>query len=86
VLQVENRCTIGAFLFEEVLCRWGTIKEVVTDNGTPYIATLDWLAERYSIHHICILAYNSWANGIVKHQHCTIQESLMKACDSDPAC
>jgi hypothetical protein len=28
-------------------------------------------------------AYNSHANGIVEHQHCTIQESLVKACNSD---
>jgi hypothetical protein len=72
VLQVENGHTIGTFLFEEILCRWGTVEEIVMDNSTPYIVTLNWLTERYSIHHICILAYNSWVNGIVKHQHCTI--------------
>ena len=84
VLRVENRHTIGAFLFEEVLCRWGAVEEIVTDNSTPYVAALDWLAERYGIHHICISAYNLQANGIIERQHHTIQESLMKACDSNP--
>jgi hypothetical protein len=65
-LQNENGHTIGTFLFEEVLCRWGTIKEIITDNGTPYVATLEWLAQKYGISHIHISAYNSQVNSIVK--------------------
>ena len=79
----ENGRTLGAFIFEEILCRWGAVEEIVTDNGTAYIAALDWLAGRYGIHHIRISAYNSRANGIVERQHRTIRESLVKACDSD---
>ena len=71
------------FLFEEVLCRWGAIKEIVTDNGTPNIAALDWLADRYSIRHIRISAYNSRANSIVEWQHRSIIESLVKACKAN---
>ena len=48
-LHTETGCTLGMFLFEEVLCRWGAVEEIVTDNGTPYVAMLDWLADRYSI-------------------------------------
>jgi hypothetical protein len=55
----SNGCTISAFLFKEVLCRWGAIEGIVTDNGTPYVTALEWLMQRYSICHICILAYNS---------------------------
>jgi len=51
----------------------------------PYIAALDWLADRYGIRHIRISAYNSHANGVVERQHCTIRESLVKACDGDPS-
>jgi len=35
------------FLFEDILCRWGAVKEVITDNGMPYITALDWLMDRY---------------------------------------
>ena len=84
-LRAENGRTIGAFLFEEILCRWGAVEEIVTDNGTPYVAALDWLAERYGIRHIRISAYNSRANGIVECQHRTIRESLVKACDGNTA-
>jgi len=41
---------------------------------------LDWLAECFGIHHIRISPYNSRANGIVKRQHRTICDSLVKSC------
>jgi hypothetical protein len=58
--------SIGSFIFEEILCRWGAVEEVVTDNGTAYVAALDWLADKFGIRHIRISAYNSQANGIVE--------------------
>ena len=79
-LRSETGHTLRAFIFEEILCRWGAVEELVTNNGTAYVAALDWLATKYDIRHIRISAYNSWANGIIKRQHCTIQESLVKAC------
>jgi Integrase zinc binding domain len=82
-LQTETGRTIGSFIFEDILCRWGAVEEIVTDNGTAYIATLDWLASKFGIRHIRISAYNSRANGIVERQHRTIHESLVKACQSD---
>jgi len=84
-LRVETGCTIGAFIFEEILCRWGAVQEIVTDNGMAYIAALNWLADRYRICHICISAYNSRANGIIERQHRTIQDLLVKACEGDPS-
>jgi hypothetical protein len=80
---METGRTIGAFIFEEILCRWGAVEEIVTDNGTAYITALDWLALRYDIRHIRISAYNSQANGVVERQHRTIRDSIIKACDGD---
>jgi hypothetical protein len=74
---------IGTFIFEEILCCWGAVEQIVTDNGTAYVAALDWLAERYGIHHIHILPYNSQANGIIERQHRTVCKSIFKACDGD---
>jgi hypothetical protein len=65
------------------LCRWGAVEEIVSDNGTPYVAALDWLPGRYGIRHIRISLYNSRANGLVERQHRTIRESLVKACEGD---
>ena len=82
-LRTETGTTIGRFIFEEILCRWGAVEEIVTDNGSAYIAALDWLANKYDIRHIRISAYNSRANGIVERQHRTIRESLLKTCEGE---
>jgi len=79
----ETGHTVGKFIFEEILCRWGTIQEIITDNGLAYIAVLDWLASKYGIHHIRISAYNSQANGIIERQHRTIRDSLLKTCEGN---
>jgi len=85
-LQVETGKTIGAFIFEEILCRWGAVEEIIMDNSTAYVATLDWLADRYGIRHIRISAYNSQANGIVERQHRTIRDTILKACKGNYSC
>jgi len=81
-LRVETSHTLGNFIFKEILCRWGAVGKIVTDNGTAYIAALEWLVDKYRICHICISAYNSQANSIIERQHHTIQDSIFKACDS----
>ena len=37
MLQSENVSSIASFIFEEILCCWGAVAELVTDNGTPYV-------------------------------------------------
>jgi hypothetical protein len=82
-LHKENGSTIGTFIFEEILCRWGVLEDIVTDNGLAFIEALNWLAEQYGIHHIRISPYNSQANGIVKRRHLDIQEAIMKVCNRE---
>jgi len=76
----ETGRTIGQFIFDEILCRWGGLEEIVTDNGTPFVAALDWIAEHYHIYHIRISAYNSQSNGVVETTHRTIRDGLIKMC------
>ena len=84
-LRTETGRTLGAFLFEEILCRWGAVEEIVTDNGTAFVAALSWLEQCFGIRHIRISAYNSQANDIVERQHRTIRESIVKACKGNPS-
>jgi hypothetical protein len=74
---------ISAFIFEEILCRWGALEEIITDNGPAFVKALNWLAEQYGIHHICILPYNSQVNGIVEHHHLDVREAIIKVCDRE---
>jgi hypothetical protein len=84
-LRTETGQTLGNFIFEEIICRWGTIVEIVTDNRTSIVAALEHIAKRYHINHICISPYNSRANRIVEVKHFSFRDSLFKACDTDGA-
>src|SRR5258708_4915372 len=71
---------IADFIFQDILCRWGGLEEIVTDNAPPYIAALDVLASRYGIRHIRVSGYNSQANGIVESKHFDVREAIIKTC------
>lgn len=60
---------IATWIFEDILCSWGSLCEIVTDNGTPFIRALDILGKRYGIHHITISPYNSQAAGVIEWKH-----------------
>lgn len=83
LLRKQTGHTIGQFIFQELLCRYGACPELVTDNGTPFVAALDWLKERYHINHIRISAYNSRANGIIERRHLDVQEAIMKVANEN---
>jgi hypothetical protein len=76
----ENAQTLAGFIFNQIICRYGAIREIVTDNGAPFKKALAYLAEKYDIKHIRISPYNSQAQGIVERAHFSLRESLVKAC------
>jgi len=80
VLTQATDRTLGQFIFKEILCHWGELEEIVTDNSTAFVAVLDWIAECYHIWHIKIFAYNSQASGVVETTHWTIRDNLVKMC------
>jgi hypothetical protein len=82
-LTSETRVTIGNFIFENILCRWGAVEEIITDNRTAFVSAVEHLVQKHSIHHIHISAYNSHANGLVERQHYPVREAIMKACIGD---
>jgi hypothetical protein len=45
MLRSENHETLTDFIFQDILCRWGAIQTIVTDNGKPFIAALNSLAK-----------------------------------------
>jgi hypothetical protein len=79
----ENGSTTGTFIFKEILCYWGALEEIITDNSLAFVEALNWLAEQYGIHHIRISPYDSQANGIVECRHLDVREVIMKVCDRE---
>ena len=85
MLRRETAKAIGDWVFQDILCRWGTIVEIITDNGAPIIKAVDYLATKYHINHIRISGYNSRANGIVERGHFDVRQALFKAADGEQA-
>ena len=69
MLCYENSCTLGSFVFENILCYWGAVEEIVTDNGLAFVQAVEYLSKQYHINHIHISPYISRANGPVKRHH-----------------
>jgi len=78
-LKQENGRAIGLWIYEDILCRWGSIREIVTDNGAPFVAAAAWIATKWGIKHITISPYNSQANGVIERPHWDIRQMLYKA-------
>jgi hypothetical protein len=79
----ENGKTIANWLFEDIICRWGCITEIVTDNGGPYRAAVAWLEQKYGVKGIRISPYNSKANGKIERPHWDVRQMLVKATDDN---
>ena len=83
MLRKETAQSLGNWIFQDVLCRWGTLTEIVSDNGKPFVAALTYLERKYHIKHIRISGYNSRTNGIVERSHFDVRQAMYKAADGD---
>jgi hypothetical protein len=83
MLWKETAQTLGNWIFQDVLCRWGTLVEIVSDNGKPFVAALGYLEKKYHINHICISSYNLHTNSIVECLHFDVCQALFKAADGN---
>jgi len=82
----ETSITLMDFIFQDILCRYGAVAKLVTDNGTPYIAVLNALKTKCGIMHIRISGYNSQANGPVERKHWDFRQVMFKVVDGDTSC
>ncbi|CDO69558.1 hypothetical protein BN946_scf185038.g9 [Trametes cinnabarina] len=69
MLRSENDRTLGDFIFQDLICRWGSLVELVTDNGSAFLRAVRDLEKCFNLHHINISPYNPKANGIVEQSH-----------------
>src|SRR5271163_1918395 len=84
-LREETARTIALWLFEDIICRWGCISEIITDNASTYRAAVAWLENKYGLKGIRISSYNSKANGRIERPHWDIRQMLYKVTDGNPA-
>ena len=81
----EKGRTVGNWLFEDIVCRWGCLVEIVTDNSSTYRAAVAWLEQKYGIIGIKISAYNSKANGKIERPHWDVRQMIWKATGGNPS-
>jgi hypothetical protein len=65
----ETAQALGDWIFQDVLCQWGTLAEIVSDNSRSFVVALLYLEHKYHIKHIRISSYNLQANSIVERSH-----------------
>lgn len=83
MLRKETAKTVAQFILKNLIYRWGTLLEIVTDNGSPFVKALTYLAKHYHITHIRISGYNSRANGLVERSHFDVRQALFKASNGE---
>ena len=84
-LKTCSATELAAFFWEQILCRYGTIGCVITDNGPEVKGAFQNLMRRYGIPQIKIMPYNSRGNGVVERGHFIIRESIKTVSGSHPA-
>jgi hypothetical protein len=83
MLHKETAQALGDWIFQDVLCQWGTLVEIISDNGRSFVAALSYLECKYHIKHIRISGYNLRANSIVKQLHFNVRQAMFKVADGD---
>jgi hypothetical protein len=72
--------SVADFLWQDVICRFGCIPQVTTDNGKEFEGVLSILMKRYGITAIKTSPYNPAANGMIERGHRTWINSIWKLC------
>jgi hypothetical protein len=80
MLARKSADAVADFLWQDVICRFGCIPQITTDNGTEFQGAVNALARRYNITVIRISPYNPAANGMIERSHRTWINSIWKLC------
>ena len=66
MIRKENSKSLGQWILQDIIYRWGLLLEIVMDNGPAFLKALAYLKKYYHIKHIRISGYNSRANSLVE--------------------
>ena len=48
-IKAETAQVLGQWLFNDVICRLGCVRKIISNNVLQYTAALDWIDKKYSI-------------------------------------
>jgi hypothetical protein len=52
MLRAETARMLGDWIYEDILCQWGSLREIGTDNGPAFLKVMEYLSKCYHINHI----------------------------------
>ena len=71
--------SVISFFYEDIICRHGCPKEILTDRGTHFVnEMLDSLCSKLGVKHRLSTAYHPQTNGLVERFNKTLCETLAK--------
>jgi hypothetical protein len=82
-LKRADTASLKQIFWQEIICQYGAVAEVITDNGPKVNEAFKHLQDQYGISHVKILPYNSKANRVVERGHFIICEAIIKSCEGN---
>lgn len=71
--------SVVSFFYEDIICRHGCPKEILTDRGTHFVnEMLNSLCDKFGVKHKLSTAYHPQTNGLVERFNRTLCETLAK--------
>ncbi|GBC06766.1 hypothetical protein RclHR1_07020009 [Rhizophagus clarus] len=71
--------SVVSFFYEDIICRHGCPKEILTDRGTHFVNDmLNSLCDKFGVKHRLSTAYHPQTNGLVERFNRTLCETLAK--------
>ncbi len=79
LLKAANADKVATFLYEEIICRFGTPRILQSDRGTHFInKVIQRLTKRFKIKHSLSSPYHSQSNELVERFNKTLCEGIAK--------
>ena len=79
VVSQANAQNVAKFIYEELICKHGTINIIHSDQGTHFVnETISDLIKRFDMKHYKVTAYYPQANKLVKRFNGTLKKMLAK--------
>ena len=76
-LRHDRAAALAEFVFQDIICRWGAVAEIVHDNGPSFSGAFAECLAKFNINPIRISPYNSRAN-LVERRHRDVREALLR--------
>src|ERR1044072_9216362 len=78
-LRHANATSVAIFIYKEIICRYGSLKVIQSDQGTHFVnQVIEQLTERFRIRHSLSSAYHPQSNGLVERFNRTLCEGIAK--------